>query len=293
MSHKHEWHALKPGFPHKICACGLIQVSELFVGENTITMSPGGAGDDTLRWSATGTVGSLGQLTMDTTSGRMVMRQDTQTRRAILSDEPLPKRSWGFTQNAATTTVLSVKTSSTITTSGTAARLAVTGGDFIDYSGVGQNGWSNTSFDETQAQNTPILTAVIRTGSDVTSLHYFIGLVAADPITGTPNGAGFRFNTATDSFWTAINGNGSTITTSATTVSVAANTIYMLRIRPQSSGSSAFGVTNGTASDFASISGSSPSASTLLGTFVRMAPLSGSKAISISHAHVTEGQNIT
>jgi hypothetical protein len=294
MNHEHDWQDLKAGFPQRICSCGLIKVKELFIGENTITMSPGGAGDDTMRWSGTGLVNALGEMTMDTTSGRMVMRQDTEARRLRLADEPFPRRKWGFSQDPSTTTVLTMVATTTITTSGTASRLAVAGGDFIDYSSAGQNGWSNTAFDESQPQASPIITAVIRTGSSVADVHFFIGLVAADPIAGTVNGAGIRFNTgAGDTSWTAVNGNGGSITTSATGLAVAANTIYMLRTRVRSTGSSAFGVTNGTSSGFASISGTPPSATTAIGTFVRNSALAGTKAISISHAHISEGPLLT
>jgi len=70
-NHEHEWLPLKglEEVPIRYCSCGAMKVRGVQVGENTITLSPSGIGD-VVRWSATATPTALGDLGMDTTTGR-------------------------------------------------------------------------------------------------------------------------------------------------------------------------------------------------------------------------------
>lgn len=291
MGHKHRWTALKKGFPQKICACGLIAVKELKIGKNTITMSPLGSSDDTMRYSAFGTPGTVSQLAMDpaTGSGRPVTRQGQFARRLRLADEAFPKKFWRYNQDADTTSILNINSTATISVIGTPSVLSVTGGQFINYSSGGDNGWANTAFNETQRQGFPMFVAMIRTGPVVTSVNYHIGLVASDPLsTGISNMGVVRFNTgAGDATWMGVTGNGASVTAVSLGLAVTANTIYLIRIQF---------TTTGVGFQIASLAGTGnalgvstlPVSTALLGTFARMRALSGTREFGISHVAIAE-----
>lgn len=67
-SHIHVWEEVKPGFPQRFCLCGAIKARENVIGQNTITLSPGGT--DVARWSTTQAAVAAGDIGMNTTSGR-------------------------------------------------------------------------------------------------------------------------------------------------------------------------------------------------------------------------------
>jgi hypothetical protein len=293
MDHRHRWTPLKKGFPQKICACGLVAVKELRIGKNTITLSPGGNGDDTMRYSLFGTPGTVSQLAMDpsTGSGRPVTRQGQFARRLRLADEAIAKKFWRYNQDADTTSILNINSTATISVVGTPSVLSVTGGQFISYSSGGDNGWANTSFNETQKQGFPTFVAYIRTGPIVTSVNYHIGLTSSDPFTTNPSMGMVRFNTgAGDTTWMAVTGNGASAggtTAVSLGLSVTANTIYLIRIQF---------TTTGVGFQIASVSGTGnvlgvatlPVSTALLGTFARMRALSGTREFGISHVAIAE-----
>lgn len=290
MEHEHVWKPIKKGFPQRVCSCGVMAVSELKIGDNTITLSPGGSGDDTMRFSALGTPTSSG-MTVDPAAarGRPVVNQDGPIRRVRMADEPISKKFWRFNQNAGTTTILSVNTTATITTVGTPANLNSSGAQFIDYSGAGDLGWANTSFNETQRQGDVVMTAVIQLQS-IADVNCHVGFVSSDPFTTTPNMAAVRFNTgAGDTFWMGVTGNGASTTASSTGLAPAAGFTFLIRIQ-LGSGSPVFQVSRLTGSGSTSIGATTPSTTALLGTFARLRPLAGSKNMAISHVNITEGR---
>jgi hypothetical protein len=66
--HRHRWTRIHPDYPQEICRCGWLKVDEILVGRNTISCSP--SGTDVMRWSASETSTSIGDIGMDTTTGR-------------------------------------------------------------------------------------------------------------------------------------------------------------------------------------------------------------------------------
>lgn len=75
---------------------------------------------------------------------------------------------------------------------------------------------------------------IIQTGSDITVQRIWIGLFASDPSgSSTPaqEFAGFRYVAGTDTTWRVTTGDGANRTVTDSSVAVAANTKYALRIR--------------------------------------------------------------
>ena len=66
-THRHNWVRLGNPFP-LACACGAMKVPGLHTGRRSITLGP--SGSDLIRWSATQASTALGDLGMNTTSGR-------------------------------------------------------------------------------------------------------------------------------------------------------------------------------------------------------------------------------
>jgi len=121
---------------------------------------------------------------------------------------------------------------------------------------------------ETQAQLSPSLTARIRTAPDLTNGLYFLGLTNGQ-LSNAADGGGskqfiaFRYLYGTDTYWTAVTHDGTTLSTSATTTTVAADTVYELSIdHDHSSGTCTFSVNS---TDTTTINTNLPGASERLG----------------------------
>lgn len=66
---QHKTSPIRRGYPQVICKCGAIGVTDIKVGRNTISLSPGGT--DVIRWSATQLAVAAGDLGMDVATGEL------------------------------------------------------------------------------------------------------------------------------------------------------------------------------------------------------------------------------
>jgi hypothetical protein len=96
-------------------------------------------------------------------------------------------------------------------------------------------GRRTTTFDLTRRSHNPIFEAVLKTGSDITNIRLWVGLVAATPTnvdTLVTSAFAFRYSTvASDLGWVAICNDGATQSAGALVAAIGANTRYVLRIR--------------------------------------------------------------
>lgn len=242
-AHKHKWEAVKRGFPQRVCRCGLLRATSIVAGENSITLSPSGVGD-VIRWSATKAAVAAGDIGMNTTTGRLSMfvsgaAQDVPVSKEVIGGHLF--RGWGIQQNAGLTTLSQYGYSTAPTTTGTASVVDVASvGQFIQYESAASTnadaGWSSAPINVTQLNFIPLSEHIIRTGSDITNVRYFIGLASTDPMgasVGNGHYALFRYDTGADgtAFWRcATDNNTGTPTVTTTTTAIAADTSYRLRV---------------------------------------------------------------
>jgi hypothetical protein len=96
-------------------------------------------------------------------------------------------------------------------------------------------GRRTSSYDLTRMAHSPIFECVLRTGSDITNVRYWVGLLAATPTnvdTLATSAAAFRYSTvAGDAGWVGACSTGSAQTVSASVGAIAAGTRYVLRVR--------------------------------------------------------------
>lgn len=246
-NHVHKFVPLKKGFPQKICSCGEVRgVSSLKIGKNTIDVGAAGAGD-VIRFTGSQAALAAGDLGMDNVSGRARAFIEGEDRLIPHVDEVLGsgrRRMWGIQQNANLTTLSQIgfSTAPTINTPGAGAAVhndSSGNGQFIEYAtGATLNadaGWISTAFSQTQRIYRYIYDAYIKTGADITNVRYWVGLFSATPMaSATPaiHSTAFRYDTAADgtAFWRIVTIDGVTTNAQATTQSIAANTVYRLRI---------------------------------------------------------------
>jgi hypothetical protein len=149
-----------------------------------------------------------------------------------------------------------------------------TGAASTDVSGV-----HSASYNETEYQMAPIYACRVQTGSAITSQRLWNGM-AASALSGSTspavNCAAFRYDTTSDTKWTAYTSNGTGTTATATSVSVAANTTYDLAI-DMSSASQVLFYING--SLVATQTATLPTTTTPLGPVSTVTTLSSTAAV--------------
>lgn len=102
-------------------------------------------------------------------------------------------------------------------------------------------------------EHDPTIVFLVRTGSDITSIRYWLGLTAAGPQndadTLNQKGVAFRYSTvAADPGWVGAAYDGTTQSVTANVAAIAASTIYKLTIQLTAAGTLAsFSVNDGTA----------------------------------------------
>lgn len=112
-------------------------------------------------------------------------------------------------------------------------------------------GRKTTTFNLVRRAYNPTFEAVIKTGTDITNVRYWIGLCSAAPgnvdSLGAIYGCFFRYSTVVpDGGWVAINSDGSAQSSPVQVSSIAANTRYVMRIRIDTvSGIAYFSIDNG------------------------------------------------
>lgn len=245
--HVHKFAPIKKGFPQKICSCGEVRgVSSIKIGRNTIDVGAGGAGD-VIRFTDSQAALAAGDLGMDNVSGRVRAFVEGEDRYLATVDEVLGsgrRRMWGIQQDANLNTLnqIGFSTAPTVNTPGAAAVVhndASGNGQFIEYAtGATLNadaGWISTAFSQTQRIYRFIYDAQIKTGADITNVRFWMGMFSATPMaSATPavHAAAFRYDTAADgtAFWRIVTIDGTTTNAQASAQSIAANTVYWLRI---------------------------------------------------------------
>lgn len=142
-------------------------------------------------------------------------------------------------------------------------------------------GLVSTTFNLLRTNRDPIVEFVIKTPADITALRYWIGLISADvtnvdTIAGATEFAGFRFSTvAGDTGWTPVTKDSSTQNTGSAIGTVAANTVYRLRIRSTIGGTALyFSVNDGAEQALAS---NLPAVTKDLGFIARVIPTSNNQ----------------
>jgi hypothetical protein len=246
-NHVHKFVPLRKGFPQKICPCGEVRgVSSIKVGQNTIDVGAGGAGD-VIRFTGSQAALAAGDLGMDNVSGRPRAFIEGEDRLMAHVDEVIgsgKRRMWGIQQNPNLNTLAQIgfSTAPTVNTPGAAAVVhndSSGNGQFIEYAtGATANadaGWIATSFDQTQRIYRYIYDVYVKTGADITNVRIWLGLFSATPMaSATPaiHATAFRYDTGADgtAFWRIVTIDGTTTNAQATTQAIAANTVYRLRI---------------------------------------------------------------
>lgn len=278
--HIHKFTPLMRGFPQKICKCGELRgITSAKIGKNTIDVGGAGAGD-VIRFSGSQAALQAGDLGMDNVSGRPRAFIEGEDRLMPHVDEVIgsgKRRMWGIQQNASLTTIAQTgfATAPTVNTPGAGAVVhddASGNGQFIEYAtGATLNadaGWLSSAFSQTQRIYRFIYDAWIKTGADVTNVRFWIGMFSATPMaSATPaiHAAAFRYDTGADgtAFWRIVTIDGTTTNAQATTQSIAANTVYRLRIVWLAGTNTVRFLINGT--DFGSSTGNLPTTTQNLG----------------------------
>lgn len=107
-------------------------------------------------------------------------------------------------------------------------------------------GWAAIVFNQLRLDHNVIAEFYIKTGSDVSSIRYWVGLASADAtdvdtLAAGTKFVGFRFSTvAGDAGWRPVLNNGSSQSVGTAIGSVAASTAYKLRIRVDSANAQAY-----------------------------------------------------
>jgi hypothetical protein len=154
------------------------------------------------------------------------------------------QREWYIQQNANQTSLATVGINVSPTQNGTASVHSAVDGQYIQYASSAllpprHAGWTNSSFNLVRADYGPIVYMRFKTGpvlADIQSCRIWAGLFSADPVgLDSPVAiqlAAFRYATAVDgtAFWRMVTGDGVTLNTQVSALSVAADTFYNLRL---------------------------------------------------------------
>jgi hypothetical protein len=113
----------------------------------------------------------------------------------------------------------------------------------------------------------PGMTWRIKTSASISNALYWVGMASGQPSNSSTGGTKefllFRYLAGTDTYWTAVSNNGSSQTITATTTTVAADTVYDLSIDFDAAlGEATFSVNN---ADSVTISTNIPTNTTLMG----------------------------
>lgn len=130
-----------------------------------------------------------------------------------------------------------------VTAEGTATDFTDTTGSYNDYASLpvtnSDAGWITAAFTKTRTDQNPIIVIALKTGSPITVQRTWAGLFSADPMAQDTHTApaldiaAFRYSPAADgtAFWRTVTDNASgTPTVTTTTIAIAADTRYVLKI---------------------------------------------------------------
>jgi hypothetical protein len=146
------------------------------------------------------------------------------------------RRHWRHQVNAAASAYESLLLPSTITGSGTTS--AATDGNYflINLAGTSTVSLLPSSFGWMSRDARGIWVCRFKTGSDITSIRFWLGLFTASPASASDPAshhiAAFRYDTGVDgtAFWRTVTKDGTTINAAASSIAIAADTIYIFRI---------------------------------------------------------------
>ena len=157
------------------------------------------------------------------------------------------RREWWWQVNGNDTTAEAVAMAAPTATGAALANDGATG-PFIQYDtsttinlDAGWNGATNG----TRTDWGPVMTACIATDVAITDVRIWVGMFSADPMGAadpTLHLAAFRYDTAADgtAFWRCVTEDGTTINVTTTTIAIAIDTVYNLRIDARNSASIKF-----------------------------------------------------
>ncbi len=147
------------------------------------------------------------------------------------------RREWWWQVNANDTTAEAVGLAAP-TATGSAAQNDGATGPFIQYdtsSSINSDaGWNGASTG-IRADWNPVMTAYVATDAVITSVRIWVGMFSADPMGAADPSlhiAAFRYDTVADgtAFWRCVTEDGTTISVTITTIAIAVDTPYNLRI---------------------------------------------------------------
>lgn len=230
---------LKRGYPIFVCRCGVVKVRGIRTGDGSISLSPAASGD-IIEWTGFTNVALLpGQMGMNIATGRANVFMDGRVQALMSADEVLPRRSWEIQQAPNLTTAIGKGTANLPTVEGTPAVLEVANvGQFILHAILAvtgsDGGWISPTFADCRRDHNVVFDAILRTGSSIAGIRFWIGLFSADPMgSATPavHFAGVRFDTSVpDAAWRFVTGDGVGTTVATPTLGIAVNTAYFVRI---------------------------------------------------------------
>ena len=157
------------------------------------------------------------------------------------------RREWWWQVNGNDTTAEAVGMA-TPTVTGTGAQDDLSSGPFIRYdtsSSINSDaGWQGAT-NGTRTDWNPVMTAYVGTDGTITSIRIWIGLFSGDPMASADPAlhiAAFRYDTVADgtAFWRCVTKDGTTINVTTTTIAIAADAVYNLRIDARNSASIKF-----------------------------------------------------
>lgn len=232
----HEWTAI-PGlesFPQRLCRCGMMK-THVQAGDKTVTMGPGGA--NLIRYSAFTSPAVAGDVAADVGgSGRILGFMNGKPVAVGSRGEGNFRRNWYHQANYLGGGVSSVGGAPALTQNGGTATFngAPINGTQYSTAAVANSdaGWITAV--DFSSNNSPSVGILFGVGNTLTNVRYWVGCFTVSPMggTGPVQCYGFRYDTGVDgtAFWRAYSAGPVTTNVVVTTVPVAANQIYYVRL---------------------------------------------------------------
>lgn len=209
--------ALRRGFPIFVCKCGTMKI-----GKHSVTLD---GTNNLIVWDTSATEpAAVGRIGMDFLTGRPRAFTGGESRDfAVAEDVGSDAKAKVFViqhRNGSTSLVdqYGYDVAPTVEAPGGTSRQVVFGvGEFLllrTGAVAGQDGGLvSVTFDQTQRSLAPVYDLAMKTGPDITSVRFWMGLFSADPMGSSDpaiHGAGFRYDTGVDgtAFWRAWTSNG-------------------------------------------------------------------------------------
>lgn len=163
------------------------------------------------------------------------------------------RRQWAILQNSGLTSAINVGFATSPTSNGTVSISHDSDGQWLNFLTTAtadrDGGWLSSAFTQVERSDLPVLEMLVKTGSvlgDIQNVRIWAGLFSASPVAAALPAvhlAAFRYDTVADGtvFWRCVtNDGGGSGTITVTTVPVAVNGRYKLRVDMSEAGNVKF-----------------------------------------------------